>query len=129
MIYIYGSYIDDSKSVLQSLSKVFGLGATESKQIIHSIGIGSLYKFKDLDSSTLYKIKELIKKKRYTGSELKKKITTDIRHYIDIRSYKGNRHLLGYPVHGQRRHTNAKTQKKLHKDRIKFVFQQKSLEK
>ena len=41
---------------------------------------------------------------------IKKRINT----HISIKSYQGLRHKNGYPVRGQRTHTNAKTQKKLY---------------
>jgi len=38
---------------------------------------------------------------------------------LKIRNYKNYRNNLGYPVRGQRTHTNAKTKKKLFKKNIK----------
>jgi small subunit ribosomal protein S13 len=44
---------------------------------------------------------------------LKTKIRRVVNFYVKLKNYKGIRHNLGYPVRGQRTHTNAKTRKKI----------------
>jgi len=46
------------------------------------------------------------------GDELKRAIRDDILRLIEAKTYKGKRHELGLPVHGQRTHTNAQTARK-----------------
>ena len=45
------------------------------------------------------------------GKKYKDSIKENIIFLSKIKSYKGVRHKLGYPVRGQRTHTNAKTKK------------------
>ena len=45
------------------------------------------------------------------GKKYKDSIKENIVFLSKIKSYKGVRHKLGYPVRGQRTHTNAKTKK------------------
>lgn len=54
---------------------------------------------------------EILLHKFLLGKELKKKVQNNISFLIKIKSYKGIRHQLKYPVRGQRTHTNAKTRK------------------
>ncbi|KAH9446347.1 hypothetical protein Pst134EA_030268 [Puccinia striiformis f. sp. tritici] len=48
-------------------------------------------------------------------SDLRREVRANIAHHRAIGSYKGKRHALGFPVNGQRTHTNAKTARKLNK--------------
>jgi small subunit ribosomal protein S13 len=45
------------------------------------------------------------------GKKYKDSIKNNIIFLSKIKTYKGVRHKLGYPVRGQRTHTNAKTKK------------------
>ncbi|WVN88569.1 uncharacterized protein L203_103780 [Cryptococcus depauperatus CBS 7841] len=54
-------------------------------------------------------------------TEKKSAMQADIAHLRMIGTYRGKRHAAGYPVHGQRTQTNAKTAKKLNRvDRRNF---------
>ncbi|CAH7683700.1 30s ribosomal protein s13 [Phakopsora pachyrhizi] len=48
-------------------------------------------------------------------SDLRREVRANIAHHRAIGSYRGKRHALGFPVNGQRTHTNAKTAKKLNR--------------
>jgi small subunit ribosomal protein S13 len=43
--------------------------------------------------------------------DVRREVQQNIRRYIDIRCYRGQRHVRGLPVRGQRTHTNARTRK------------------
>lgn len=55
---------------------------------------------------------DFIQVKYVVGDELKRSIRDDILKLINMRCYRGVRHSLGLPVHGQRTHTNASTARK-----------------
>lgn len=92
---------------------------------IKGVGVNTLYSIRSLFGLNLRKRTELnlsysgvLRIKKYlriqkTGSLVQTLIKKRINNYISIKSYKGTRHKKGYPVHGQRTHTNAKTQRKL----------------
>lgn len=48
-------------------------------------------------------------------SDLRREVRANIAHQRAVGSYRGKRHALGFPVNGQRTHTNAKTAKKLNR--------------
>lgn len=48
-------------------------------------------------------------------SDLRREVRANIAHHRAIGSYRGKRHALGFPVNGQRTHTNAKTARKLNR--------------
>ncbi|HEY6143415.1 MAG TPA: 30S ribosomal protein S13 [Flavobacterium sp.] len=52
---------------------------------------------------------------RTLARDLKQITKISCQRLIDNNSYRGVRHRLGFPVRGQRTHTNASNQKKLHK--------------
>ncbi len=54
----------------------------------------------------------LINERYQVGDELKRSIRDDILRLIGAKTYRGRRHELGLPVHGQRTHTNAQTSRK-----------------
>ncbi|CAG8786147.1 18094_t:CDS:1, partial [Cetraspora pellucida] len=46
-------------------------------------------------------------------TDLKREVINNIMHHRSIGTYKGKRHVMGYPVRGQRTKTNARTARKL----------------
>lgn len=48
-------------------------------------------------------------------SDLRREIRQNIAHHRNIGTHRGRRHAMGYPVRGQRTHTNARTAKKLNR--------------
>ena len=70
--------------------------------------------FTKLKKNLLFKTENFFKKQQINKSKLLKEIIKkNIEFMIELKSYRGIRHKLKYPVRGQRTHTNAKT-------RIKF---------
>jgi ribosomal protein S13 len=57
-------------------------------------------------------IKQNIKKGGF-DKKLTENVKNNIKFLIKIKTYKGTRHKLKYPVRGQRTHTNGKTTKKI----------------
>merc|ERR1739848_945176 len=47
-------------------------------------------------------------------------VNKNVKNKIDLGTYKGKRHNLGYPVRGQRTLSNGKTQRNLHKFRFSY---------
>merc|ERR1712227_1030639 len=54
------------------------------------------------------------------GKSLTEQTNKDVKKKIDLGTYKGKRHNLGYPVRGQRTLSNGKTQRNLHKFRFYY---------
>lgn len=94
------------------LEKIYGIGKKRSKDIFSHFGITKNCTLQELYFEEISKIDEFIKKKYKINKELSLETKKYIKKMINIKSYKGLRHLQGYPVRGQRTHSNSKTQRK-----------------
>jgi small subunit ribosomal protein S13 len=117
MLYIFGTYIKKNKNIRTALSSIYGIGYNNACKLCNSIGIGNKSNINNINNRQLYNIRKIIKNKYKISGDLRKYISINIKRYIEIKSYRGLRHKLSYPVRGQRTHTNAQTQKILSKDR------------
>lgn len=94
------------------------------KKTINNYGVGKKTKMDLLEYSGLNKrnpSKRLMLKQQSDverklqsvkhGKKLKDAVKDIVSFLSKIKTYKGVRHKLGYPVRGQRTHTNAKTKK------------------
>lgn len=57
-----------------------------------------------------------------SDARIKRRMAKDILKLIDVNCYKGTRHVLNLPVHGQRTRTNAATQRQK-KNKQKFLME------
>lgn len=96
--------------------KGVGLATTYSIKSLLGINLKKQSQFIISSNGLLYVKKHLRIKK--TASLLNLLIKKKILNQITIKSYRGLRHKNNYPVHGQRTHTNAKTQRKLSSMRL-----------
>ena len=53
----------------------------------------------------------IIQRTTKVEGDLRREIQMNIKRLMDIRCYRGSRHLKGLPCRGQRTHTNARTRK------------------
>lgn len=88
----------------------FGVGKKILKLEHFKLGINYKIRLKKLKRSFVTKISKSINKTN-VGKKLKSLIARNIHFAINIRTYRGIRHKLKYPVRGQRTHTNARTKK------------------
>jgi small subunit ribosomal protein S13 len=99
------------KKYLSQLLLNYGLNKNLVFNLYDNLGLNTRVfasKFKRKHSSKLnQKIKNLL-----IGKKLKNKIKEIVNFSIVIKTFRGMRHKLRYPVRGQRTHTNAKTRKK-----------------
>ena len=89
-----------------------GIGLKKLKYIYNILGLNFRKKKISFKSKHQKRLNTITNKVTYTET-LKIKIKRAISFYIKMRTYRGIRHLLKYPVRGQRTHTNAKTKKHL----------------
>lgn len=124
LIRVAGTDLDGSKSIIRALKKIKGISYAMSKIICAVSGIDANRRLGSLTESEIKNIEEIIKdpikfgippyvvnrrKDRGTGRdihltgpdlEVVKKF--DIQRMVDMKSYKGSRHMFGLPVRGQR---------------------------
>ena len=108
---IAGVDIPRNKQVWVSLQYLFGIGPTNSKQILDKANIKYEVKADALTEEEVNKIREIIDREYAVEGDLRKDINQNIRRLIEIGSYRGSRHRRSLPVRGQRTRTNARTRR------------------
>ena len=114
MVYLLGSQLSNDKKLNKALTSIFGIGLAQSNNLCKKLGFSSKLKAKELNKSQKIKLEELAKKLNLTiKNDLKRVILNTKKEFSSIRLYRGVRSRQGFPVRGQRTHTNAKTAKKI----------------
>jgi small subunit ribosomal protein S13 len=114
MIYLFESKLPEFKSIYFALSYIYGIGKTRSFLICKKLGFSSNLKVKNLSSQQINNILKLIESLNFIlANDLKRLNLLVKQKLISIKSYRGLRKKKGFPVRGQRTHTNAKTAKKI----------------
>ncbi|MDD5701509.1 MAG: 30S ribosomal protein S13 [Dehalococcoidales bacterium] len=108
---ISGVDIPRNKQIWVSLQYLFGVGPTNSKQILDKAKIKHDIKADDLTEEEVNKIREIIDREFPVEGDLRKETNLNIRRLIEIGSYRGARHRRSLPVRGQRTRTNARTRR------------------
>lgn len=111
MARIAGVDLPRDKRIEAALPYIFGIGWTRSREILAATGINPDTRVRDLTEDDIAKLRETIDRNYKVEGELRTEIQMNIRRLIDIRCYRGLRHLRGLPVRGQRTKTNARTRK------------------
>lgn len=110
MARIAGVDIPRDKRVVISLTYIFGIGNTLSKQILLDAGISEDIRVKDLTEDELGRIRQEITKYQVEG-DLRRETTLNVKRLMEIGSYKGIRHRRNLPVNGQNTRNNARTRR------------------
>lgn len=111
MARIAGIDLPPNKKVEISLTYIYGIGRTRSRQILRKAGVDEAVKVKDLTEEQVSNIRKVIDQEGKVEGDLKKEVSMNIKRLMDIGCYRGMRHRRGLPVRGQRTHTNARTRK------------------
>jgi small subunit ribosomal protein S13 len=112
VVYLFETKIDLNLSAVNGLSKVYGLGRSQSEVILNALGIQTKVPFSQISKAELTRIKKMVEKDFFVATRLRQEKNTKVQNLIKIRSYRGSRHKNKLPVRGQRTSTNARTQKK-----------------
>ena len=111
MARISGVDIPRDKRVLISLTYIYGIGPTRSREILAATKISEDIRVKDLTDDQLIALRDNIDQNLKVEGDLRREVAADIRRKVEICSYQGIRHRKGLPVRGQRTKTNARTRK------------------
>jgi len=106
---IAGINIPENKQIEIALTYIYGIGLSLSRRILAEARIDFQKRAKDLTPEEINRLKDIIEKKHKIEGELKREIMMNIKRLKDIGSWRGNRHLKGLPVRGQRTRTNTRT--------------------
>jgi small subunit ribosomal protein S13 len=110
MARIAGVNIPDNAQVVIGLQHIYGIGPSRSKLICARSGIDPQTKVKDLSQSKIEVVRTQVTTFTIEG-DLRREVSMNIKRLIDLKCYRGGRHLKGLPVRGQRTKTNARTRK------------------
>ena len=111
MARISGVDIPREKRVVISLTYIYGIGSTRSREILKATKISEDIRVKDLTDDQLIALRDNIDQNLKVEGDLRREVAADIRRKVEIGSYEGIRHRKGLPVRGQRTKTNASTRK------------------
>jgi small subunit ribosomal protein S13 len=108
---ISGVDIPNDKRVVISLTYIFGIGSTSAVQICEKAEIDQSCRVKNLTEEQSIKIRNIIESDYKVEGELRTEVNYNIKRLMDINCYRGRRHKMGLPCHGQRTKTNARSRK------------------
>ncbi len=111
MARIAGIDLPDNKKVLYALPHIYGIGSFAARRILAAAGVEPDRKVKELSEEEIASIRKEIDSSHKVEGELRAEVSANIKRFIEIGSYRGQRHRSGLPVHGQRTRTNARTRK------------------
>jgi small subunit ribosomal protein S13 len=119
MPYFLGINVIDQKKIIIGLTKIYGIGPSNSKYICKNLGFTENVCMHHLTSIQIFKLAKFLDNLDInTGLDLKQQISNFKKRLLTIKSYRGIRHNYGFPIRGQRTRTNAQTSKRLHNKKI-----------
>jgi len=99
------------EDILGGLGDIFGIGERSAQEICEKAGISPDTRVKSLLEEQGIKLRGIIENEYKVEGELRTELSFNIKRLIDINCYRGRRHRVNLPVHGQRTRTNARTRK------------------
>lgn len=135
IVRVAGTDLDGEKPTIRAIRKIKGISYATSKAICKVAGFNPQVKLGQLAEKDIEKLEKIIKdpskfniplflvnrrKDRetgedlhLTGSDLDIAKRFDIKRYIDLRTYRGWRHMFGQPVRGQRTRSSFRERGKI----------------
>ena len=111
MARIAGVDIPSNKAGEISLTYIYGIGRSLSKEILAKAGVEPSKKVQDWSDEEQNTVRNIIAEQYKTEGELRGEVQMNIKRLMDIGCYRGVRHRVGLPVRGQRTKNNARTRK------------------
>lgn len=119
MVYILSVNLKNNKHVCVELLQLYGVGKYQATKLCNQLNIGFDCCVGDLNQSHLYLLLKQIEQQKLIVEtdlqELKHRIISEL---VEIKSYRGIRHIFSLPVRGQRTRTNARSVKKMYKRKL-----------
>ena len=111
MARIAGVDIPGNKAGEISLTYIYGIGRSLSKEILNKAGVELAKKVQDWTDDEQNTVRNIIAEEYKTEGELRGELQMNIKRLMDIGCYRGVRHRSGLPVSGQSTKNNARTRK------------------
>jgi small subunit ribosomal protein S13 len=109
---IIGVEIPPNKRIDIALRYIYGIGPSNSVDIVQRAGIDPKIRAKDLTEQQISQLVHAIQDGGYMiEGDLRREQGMNLKRLQNIKCYRGIRHMRGLPVRGQRTSTNARTRK------------------
>jgi len=108
---IAGVDIPNDKPVHISLTYIYGIGRTKSRETVNAIGLDPQTRVKQLTEDEISRLRDYIDRHFVVEGDLRREVNLNIKRLMEIGCYRGLRHRRGLPVRGQRTRTNARTRR------------------
>jgi small subunit ribosomal protein S13 len=108
MARIAGVDLPREKRVEVSLTYIYGIGPTTSREILAAARIDPNTRVRDLAEIEVSKLREIIDRNYRVEGDLRREVAMNIKRLQEIACYRGIRHRRNLPVRGQRTRTNAR---------------------
>ena len=111
MARISGVDLPREKRIEIGLTYIYGIGRPTADKILAETGVNPDTRVKDLSEADVSKPREYIEHNLHVEGDLRREVALNIKHMMEIGSYRGIRHRKGLPVRGQSTKQNARTRK------------------
>lgn len=111
MARIAGVELPDAKRVEVALGYIYGIGPKLSTQILSDAKVDPNKRMKELSGEEIARIRHMIETGYKVEGDLRREEGSHIKRLIDLRCWRGLRHMRSLPVRGQRTRTNARTRR------------------
>ncbi len=111
MARIAGVDLPRNKRMEIALTYIFGIGRKSAHDILTAANVDFATNSDELTEDDVKRIREVLDASYKVEGDLRRDINMSIKRLMDLKCYRGVRHMRGLPVHGQRTHTNARTRK------------------
>ncbi len=111
MARIAGVDLPKEKPIWVALQSIYGIGSTSSKRIMAAAGIVPGLRVKELSEEQVGQIRDVLDKQYKVEGDLRREVQSNVKRLVEISCYRGTRHRMRLPVHGQRTRTNARTKR------------------
>ena len=111
MVRIAGIDLPRTKRIEYALTKIFGIGIISAQEILEKASIDPNIRTNDLTDENVSKIREVIEADYQVESDLRRKVSLNIKRLSEINCVRGRRHRQQLPLRGQRTRTNARSRR------------------
>ena len=111
MVRIAGIDLPRTKRIEYALTKIFGIGIVSAQEILEKANIDPNIRTNDLTDENVSKIREVIEADYEVESNLRRKVSLNIKRLSEINCIRGRRHRQQLPLRGQRTRTNARSRR------------------
>ena len=111
MARIAGVDLPNEKRLDIALTYLYGVGRSNVVNVLKDAQMDGARRVKTLTDEEVNKIAKILEKGYTVEGDLRKEVSDNIKRLIEIRSYRGSRHVKKLPARGQRTRSNARTKR------------------